>query len=105
MRWLIILQLLAGSMALSGCAGCESGEDLPAKRTSSTGSVPESGVRPTILHTEGGPTVVRMKKQDGVWKIPVTINGVSMDFIFDTGAGLITISNLEASILFKQGRI
>ena len=37
--------------------------------------------------------------------IPVSINGTAMDFIFDTGAGLITISAVEASYLYKQGRI
>lgn len=51
------------------------------------------------------PTVVRMVKDGGVYKVPVRINGLEMDFIFDTGASAISISNLEASYLFKQGKI
>lgn len=52
-----------------------------------------------------GKTVVKMKKENGVYNIPVTINGANMTFIFDTGAGLISISNVEASYLYKQGKL
>lgn len=52
-----------------------------------------------------GKTVVKMEKKDGVYHIPVTINGANMTFIFDTGAGLISISNVEASYLYKQGKL
>lgn len=50
-------------------------------------------------------TVIKMEKINGVYQIPVDINGVSMYFIFDTGAGLISISATEASFLFKQGKL
>lgn len=52
-----------------------------------------------------GKTVVKMERENGVYKIPVTINGANMSFIFDTGAGLISISNVEASFLYKQGKL
>jgi aspartyl protease family protein len=52
-----------------------------------------------------GKTVVKMEKENGVYKIPVTVNGANMSFIFDTGAGLISISNVEASYLYKQGKL
>ena len=52
-----------------------------------------------------GKTVVKMEKKDGVYNIPVTINGANMRFILDTGAGLISISNVEASYLYKQGKL
>ena len=37
--------------------------------------------------------------------IPVLVNGTQMFFIFDTGASVISISNIEASFLFKQGKL
>jgi aspartyl protease family protein len=50
-------------------------------------------------------TIVKMSKKNGVYQIPVLINGVEMYFIFDTGAGLISISETEASFLYKQGKL
>lgn len=50
-------------------------------------------------------TIVQFTQENGVLKIPVTINGASLYFIFDTGASLITISNSEASSLYKNGRL
>lgn len=50
-------------------------------------------------------TVIRMRKEDGVYFIPLRVNGVELEFIFDTGAGIISISELEALLLFKQGRL
>ncbi len=46
-----------------------------------------------------------MKKVNGVYYIPIRVNGTEMDFIFDTGAGIISMSYLEASFLYKQGKI
>lgn len=50
-----------------------------------------------------GKNIVKMKESNGVFIIPVKINGSSMDFIFDTGASDITISEVEATFLLKQG--
>lgn len=41
----------------------------------------------------------------GVYQIPVFINDVKMKFIFDTGAGMISMSSTEASFLYKQGTL
>ena len=49
-------------------------------------------------------TVVKMNKTGGVYEIPTEINGVAMHFIFDTGAGLISISDNEIKLLQKQGK-
>lgn len=46
-----------------------------------------------------------MKKENGVYKVPVTVNGTSMQFILDTGASLISISSTEAEFMMKQGTI
>jgi aspartyl protease family protein len=48
---------------------------------------------------------IEMVKKDGVYYIPVDINGVGMSFIFDTGASNISISEVEANYLVKQGTL
>ena len=50
-------------------------------------------------------SVVKMKKESGVYKVPVEIDGVNMEFIFDTGASFISISETEALFLYKQGKL
>lgn len=49
--------------------------------------------------------VVSMTEENGIYKIPIEINGSSMTFIFDTGASIISISNTEAMFLYKQGTL
>ena len=44
-----------------------------------------------------------MKKINGVYQIPCKVNGIPMNFIFDTGATDVTISLVEAKFLIKQG--
>jgi len=46
-----------------------------------------------------------MEKRNGVYYIPVELNGSKMNFIFDTGAGIISISETEAIFLLKQGTL
>ncbi|HWB92902.1 MAG TPA: retropepsin-like aspartic protease [Puia sp.] len=106
----------------SGCSGCSKsgrihrrffadtvrrGSDSVGRAASrdSAASVGPS-VGPTVP-SEGdvGRTTVKMEKHNGVYQIPVTINGSQMYFIFDTGAGLISISTIEATFLYKQGRL
>lgn len=53
--------------------------------------------------TTGEKTVVKMQKMGGVYYIPVEVDGVNMRFIFDTGASTISISEVEAVYLYKQG--
>lgn len=50
-------------------------------------------------------TVIKMNKEGGVYYIPIRVNGVELEFIFDTGAGIISISELEALLLLKQGKL
>jgi aspartyl protease family protein len=52
-----------------------------------------------------GKTVVKMEKRQGVYHVPVEVNGVKMFFIFDTGAGMVSISATEAGFLYKQGTL
>ena len=43
-----------------------------------------------------------MEKENGVYKIPCKIDGIPMNFIFDTGASDVSISLTEAQFLLKQ---
>ena len=52
-----------------------------------------------------GKTIIKMKKQSGVYYVPCKINGSEMEFIFDTGASDITMSLTEALFLYKQGKL
>jgi aspartyl protease family protein len=52
-----------------------------------------------------GKEVVKMRQENGVFYVPCKINGVKMEFIFDTGASSITMSLVEANFLYKQGKL
>jgi aspartyl protease family protein len=56
-------------------------------------------------NTDEEKTIISFEHENGILKIPVIINGVELYFIFDTGASLITISNREASFLYKNGKL
>lgn len=45
------------------------------------------------------------KKQSGTYTIACKINGIAMEFIFDTGASDVTISMTEAMFLLKSGKL
>jgi len=83
------------------CSGCS-------KSGTSSRYIPKKNPSPVVL-TESLPdtagNIVKMIKQDGVYHIPVSINGVSLYFIFDTGAGYICISSAEAESLYRQEKL
>ena len=54
-------------------------------------------------NTYESPNVIKLTEKGGVYYIPASINGVPMDFVFDTGASVISISETEAIFLAKQG--
>lgn len=96
MKNLIIALILFTFIFLSGCSGCsQSGRRRNTNSSSNTG----------IVNSTASKTIVRMKKEGGVYYIPAEINGVEMEFIFDTGASNITISDTEAIFLYKQGKL
>jgi aspartyl protease family protein len=53
----------------------------------------------------GGYTKVNMRKEGGVYLVPITVNGLNLDFIFDTGASSISLSSAEAMVMLRQGQI
>ena len=56
-------------------------------------------------NNRSGKTIIKMVEENGIYKIPVEINGSNMNFIFDTGASIISISSTEAMFLYKQGTL
>jgi aspartyl protease family protein len=52
-----------------------------------------------------GKSVVKMRKEHNVYYIPCKINGMEMEFIFDTGAADISMSLTEAKFMYKQGKL
>jgi len=90
--------LLVLSLLISGCEGCSR-----SGRRQRSNSFENS--RYSNARTENGKTIVAMKKVNGVYEIPMEVNGSNMNFIFDTGASDITISSLEAIFLYKQGTL
>lgn len=50
-------------------------------------------------------TKVSMRKEGGVFLVPVTVNGIKLDFVFDTGAAMISISKYEVGVMLRQGTI
>ena len=64
-------------------------------------------------HSRSGSSMARGSKQvvpmrpdkSGVYYVPVTINGTEMEFVFDTGASVVCLSVVEASFLYRQGKL
>lgn len=62
-----------------------------------------SSPKPTVSTTE--PIRVEYREMNGVKAIPVKINGVSMDVIYDSGCSGISLSAHEVKTLVKNGCI
>lgn len=99
-RFIYLPAILIISLIFCNCSGCsKSGlrNEINNRKQSS---------QPNIQSTRHSTsTIVKMEKQNGVYRIPVDINGVRMHFIFDTGASMISISSTEAIFLYKQGKL
>ena len=52
-----------------------------------------------------GQMVITLTKQNGVYTIPCSINGLKRSLIFDTGASTVTISMPLAKQLFREGKL
>lgn len=102
MRAVRIFIFVVLSFLLCNCEGCsKSSQKFKNRNHTTNGRKYQSREKPQ----KRGRTIIKMKKRNGVYIIPVEINGSKMDFIFDTGAGLISISKTEALFLIKQGTL
>lgn len=100
MKIKIVIYTLFLSVCLGGCSGCsKSGRQNRIKNNTVRTSVREN------TNADRAGNVIQMRKENGVYLVPIKINGVAMEFIFDTGASSISISQAEAIILYKQGKL
>ena len=52
-----------------------------------------------------GQKVIQLTKQNGVYTIPCSINGIKRSLIFDTGASTVTILMKLANLLYSMGKL
>ncbi|GAB3567748.1 hypothetical protein GCM10027578_19180 [Spirosoma luteolum] len=108
-RYVCPLCLYLLLLCLAGCSGCSrSGSHQPRRprhNRDTVAATPRPTPEPVLKQIGDGPTEVAMEKRNGVYTIPVTVNGRSMSFILDTGASLISMSTTEAELLFRRGTI
>jgi aspartyl protease family protein len=113
---LALLCLLTISTLLTDCTGCSrtsergtrSGRGQQQSTTIPEQDNPAQTGTPrttTVEIDENGPTEIPLEENEGVYMMPATINGVPMTFILDTGASLVSMSEIEAGFLYKQGTI
>jgi aspartyl protease family protein len=98
------------SVALQSCAGCSNPNMDNFENGSRSESQPIAAYEDEIFEeelssVEQESNTIPMLKDGGVYRIPVYVNDVKMQFIFDTGAGMISISSTEAGFLYKQGTL
>jgi len=98
---LISILIVTVFLFLGGCSGCSKSGRKKIVSEQAEG-IESRGDRRSSTSKR---TVVKMEKLNGVFQIPIEVNGVNMFFIFDTGAGMVSISNTEAMFLYKQGTL
>lgn len=98
----IISILISISLMALSCAhkSGRHGHDVDHARTSA-----QNTKENRIERKVGGHTKVTMRKEGGVYLVPITVNGLNLDFIFDTGASSICLSSAEALVMLRQGQI
>jgi aspartyl protease family protein len=107
MRIIIVFTIGVLAIYLTSCAGCANSESNDRRRNRTNNRTKKLLENPK-LHPEKqwtGKSEIKMVKENGVYKIPIEINDTIMDFIFDTGASSICISETEAQFLMKKGTL
>lgn len=99
---IIKIILISASIFLSSCNGCSKSGMKQRLSHQLEEPIESRKVGRTLT---GEKTVVKMERINGVFQIPVEVDGVKMFFIFDTGASTISISETEANFLWKQGKL
>lgn len=109
LRLLIYFLLLIGISSCKNCSGSGRQASLQNlhdnEKAANPGKTNHSETQEANANKVSERFVVPLGNNGGVNTIPVEINGVTMNFIFDTGASDITISSVEAAFLIKQGSI
>lgn len=101
--FLIFIVAIVLSSSFYGCSRCSrSGSAQGNSVTKERSKRSKAQVKRNVNNASN---VVHMSKRGGVYEIPATVNGVELDFIFDTGASDVTISSTEAMFLLKSGKL
>lgn len=92
---------------LVGCNGCSPSGRHAIQQRANSSSVQKKTIKSNHHRTRAssGKSIVHMRNRNGVYFIPVRLNGVDMEVVFDTGASDIVISSVEALFLLKQGKL
>jgi aspartyl protease family protein len=105
-----IIFILIPMLVLSGCTGCSKSGRIVRIQNSKASYVPvkedvtrETKATPT--DTIAASNIIKMRERQGVYTVPVEVNGVPMEFIFDTGASDIVLSAAEAMFLYRNGKL
>lgn len=106
-RYCFFILLFFSAFILNGCSkSSRNGSQKKANIYNTTKPISQEPLKSkSKSENNKNRNVVQMKKEGGVYHIPVKVNDFELDFIFDTGAGMISISDLEAMILIKQGKL
>ena len=93
--------LILSILFFSGCKGCSPS----GRRTIKEGRAVTNNVEVSSTSIRGKSQIIKMREENGVYYVPVIVNGVPMEFVFDTGASMISMSAAEALFLLKQGKL
>lgn len=99
MKIILLVFLLISLLALNSCNGCSRTRHRNVLENNDHSSIRNES---TIGRSN---EKIQMREEDGVYFVPIEINGVEMEFVFDTGASIISMSDAEALFLWKQGKL
>ena len=102
--YILLLCISCIIIALSSCAHKSGRHGRDNSRNRST-TIAKNQNNDRRERKVGGHTKVRMRKEGGVYLVPIIVNGLNLDFIFDTGASSISLSSAEAMVMLRQGKI
>jgi aspartyl protease family protein len=96
MRLIILLYLI---FEVTSCNHPESNTFSRDKKVSQT--------KTNILnnYNNNNSNILEMETENGVRYVWIEVNGIKLRFIFDTGASSICLSQVEATLLYKQGTL
>lgn len=101
----LVLEFVAISLSFVSCAHKSGRHGREHYGTSIEQSSDNTNISERRERKVGGHTKVKMHKESGVYLVPIVVNGLNLDFIFDTGASSISLSAAEATVMARQGKI
>jgi len=105
-----LIVILLASLLLSGCSGCssKSGGDtsyLDVSDNSDYANYEEYTEEPSTTNDDNSIKISYTERSGNTITIPVKINGMRLDMIFDTGASSTCITLAEAEYLYSKGNL